>query len=153
MKTLKLSVIAVLFASFAACAQKSTVPVNVNAAFMQKFPNAKKVSWDKENETEWEAEFNMNGQDYSANFSSTGNWMETEYEIKKTDIPTAVKKTLDTEFAGYDIEEAELSETTKGKVYEFSLEKNDTDMEVAISPEGKVIKKEMKSENAAEDKD
>ncbi len=52
-----------------------------------------------------------------------------------------------------DIEEAELSETAQGTVYEFSLEKNDTDMEVAISPEGKVIKKEMKTENDAEDND
>ncbi len=101
MKILKLSVVAMLFAAFSACGQKSTVPNNVNAAFMKKFPNAKKVSWDKENDTEWEAEFKMNGQEYSANFSSAGIWMETEHEIKKADIPAAVKKTLDTEFAGY----------------------------------------------------
>ncbi len=153
MKILKLAVIAILFTTFSACGQKSTVPGNVKAAFLQKFPTVKKVSWDKENDTEWEAEFKMNGQEYSANFSSEGVWMETEYEINKKDIPTAVKQTLDSEFNGYDIEEAEISETTQGKVYEFALEKSDTDMEVAISPEGNVMKKEMKAENDNEDND
>ena len=50
----------------------------------------------------------MNGQEYSANFSSDEIWMETEHEINKKDIPAAVKQTLDSKFNGYDIEEAEI---------------------------------------------
>lgn len=138
-----------------ACAQTTVnVPEKVKTAFSQKFPTAKKVKWEKENETEWEAEFKMNGTKYSANFLFDGTWTETEYEIEKSAYPAAVKQTLDSEFAGYDIEEVEISETTDGKVYEFALEKDETDMEAAISPDGKVVKKEIKKdEDEKEDND
>ena len=105
-----------------------------------------KVKWNKENAKEWEAEFKMNGKEYSANFAPDGTWKETEYEIKKSDIPAAVKQAFDNEFAGYDIEEAEVSETADGKVYEFELKKDETEVEVAISPDGKIIKKETEDE-------
>ena len=67
--------------------------------------------------------------------------------------PQAVKQTLDNEFAGYDIEEAEISETTDGKVYEFAIERGDSEMEVVISPDGMVVKKEVKKEEAKEEND
>jgi len=151
MRTSNLIVLAFAIMSFTACAQKKTVPENVTKAFSQKFPNAKKVKWDKENKTEWEAEFKLNGEEYSANFTTDGDWKETEYEIKKSAIPVSVKQTLDKEFAGYKIEEAEISETATGKVYEFAMENDDTDMEVAISPDGKVVKKEVKNEEDDEE--
>lgn len=119
---------------------------------MQKFPDAKSVKWDKENETDWEAEFKLNGEEYSANFSTDGVWKETEHEIEKTAIPANVKQTLDNEFSGYKIEESEISETAEGSVYEFELEKDKVKMEVTVSPDGKVVKKEVKSETE-EDKD
>ncbi|MDD3624004.1 MAG: PepSY-like domain-containing protein [Proteiniphilum sp.] len=150
MKTLKLMVVLFAVASFTACAQKNTAPEKVLNAFTQKFPTAQKVKWDKENETEWEAEFKLMGEEYSANFTADGQWLETEYEIEKADIPANVKQTLDNEFAGYKIEEAEISETAKGKVYEFALEKGKTEMEVAISPDGQVVKKEVKAEEKKE---
>ena len=137
------TVAALAFGLFA-CAQ--TPPAQVNNSFNKKFAGATKVKWDKENDTEWEAEFKLKGKAYSANFSNEGKWMETEHEIKKSAIPANVKQTLDSEFAGYDVEEAEISETAEGTVYEFELEQGETEMEVAISPEGKVVKKEMKTE-------
>jgi len=147
-----LLVLAVMILS-QACAQKKEAPTKVKTAFEQKFPNAKKVSWDKENATEWEAEFKMNGKKYSANFTSDGTWKETEYKIKKTEIPAAVKQTLSSQFAGYDIEKAEVSKKSEGTVYELKLEKDDTDMEVAISSNGKVLKKESKNEKKEEEGD
>ena len=147
MKTVKLIVIAFLAISINACAQKVNVTEKVKTAFEQKFPNAQKVKWSKENETEWEAEFRFKGEEYSANFTSDGVWKETEHEIETSAIPVNVKQTLDAEFAGYKIEEAEISETAEGSVYEFALEKDEQDMEVAISPEGMVKKKEVIKED------
>jgi uncharacterized membrane protein YkoI len=152
MKTLKLFVIVFAAISINACAQKPNVPENVKNAFTQKFPDAKSVKWDKENETEWEAEFKLNGEEYSANFTTDGVWKETEHEIEKSAIPANVKQTLDNEFRGYKIEEAEISETAEGQVYEFELKKDKVVMEVAISPDGKLVKKEVKTEKD-EDKD
>jgi uncharacterized membrane protein YkoI len=125
-------------------------PQKVKEAFAKKFPTVKKVKWDKENETEWEAEFKMNGMEYSANFLENGTWKETEHEIKKSAIPANIKKVLDTEFEGYKIEESEISETSKESVYEFELEKGETMMEVAINKAGAVVKKEMKKEKGEE---
>jgi uncharacterized membrane protein YkoI len=150
MKTLNLIAVAFAVMSFTACAQKTTAPENVVNAFTQKFPNAKSVKWDKENETEWEAEFKLKGEEYSANFSTDGTWKETEHEIETSTIPANVKQTLDSEFAGYKIEEAEISETAEGTVYEFELKKDKTEMEVAISPDGTVVKKEVKTEKDEE---
>lgn len=139
--------------SLSACGQNNVVPAKVKTALEQKFPNAQKVKWNKENETEWEAEFKLNGEEYSANYSTDGIWKETEHEIENSAIPANVKQSLDTEFSGYKIEEAEISETANGSVYEFAVEKDETTMEVAISPDGKVVKKEIKTEEKEENKE
>jgi len=151
MKNLMLITMILAVFSFSACGQKTNVPAKIKTAFDQKFPTAKKVKWEKENEKEWEAEFKMEGKDYSANFDANGNWLETEYEIEENEFPAAVQQTLDKEFSGYEIEEAECSEKANGKFYEFSIEKGETELEVLIAPDGTVIKKKVEEDD--EDKD
>lgn len=149
----------VILGAFLACTMfafasgpSNDVPQKVKEAFAKKFPTAKKVKWDKESETEWEAEFKMNNTEYSANFMADGTWTETEHEIDEKEIPAIVKKALSTNFPGYETEEVEISETAQGMVYEFEIEKGETEMEVAIDASGKVVKQEVKKEDK-EDKD
>lgn len=136
---------------FTACGEKENVPGKVKTAFSQKFPNAKKVDWDKENGSEWEAEFRMNGKKYSANFDADGNWKETEYKIKKSEIPAAVSSTLENEYSGYEIEEAEISETPEGKFVEVEIENDDQEMEILFDMTGNVVKKEAEEEDEDDD--
>ncbi len=155
MKTMKV-VFAVLITTimFSFCSAGEKVPQKVKDAFTRKFPTAKSIKWDKESHNEWEAEFKMNKMEYSANFSGDGAWKETEHENTEDDLPIAVKKALADSFPGFKTEEMEMSETVSGTVYEFELEKGNTDMEVAIDPSGKVTKKELKKEeNNKEDED
>lgn len=66
-----------LLLSTGACASEHSdleVPEAVKTAFSQKFPAAKKVSWDMESASEWEAEFKLEGNEYSANFLTDGTW-------------------------------------------------------------------------------
>ena len=126
-----------LIKSINAYAKKSNVPENVKKAFAQKFPTAKSVKWSKESDTEWEAEFKLNGVKYSANFTTNGILKETQHEIETSMIPMMIKQTLDKEFASYKIEEAVLSETQEGQFYEFDLEKGKDELEVVISPDGR----------------
>lgn len=136
-----------------AFASNRSVPLRVKAAFVKKFPQVKKVKWDKESDAEWEAEFKMNGMEYSANFLEDGTWKETEHEIEQKDIPDAVKATLDTELSGYEIEEAEISETVDGLTYEIEVEKGEQELEVSIDVHGKLTHKQVVDEEGEKDKD
>jgi len=149
-----------LFAVIAICSLNSfgqtgkDAPAIVKAAFVKKFPTATNVKWGKENEKEWEAEFKMDGKEYSANYDNDGKWLETEHEISAGEIPATVNATLEKEFAGYKVVESEISEKATAKQYEFEVKKGDDKFEVAIDLTGKVLKKEaVKKEDKEKDKD
>jgi hypothetical protein len=136
--------------SLQSCAQKKEevkVPEKVKTSFNDKFPNAKKVEWEKEKDTEWEAEFKIDGQEFSAKFSSTGEWMETEQEVKKSEVPSAVLDILDQNFTGYEIEEVESVETPSDKSFEFEIEVDEEEFEVMIDSNGTLTKKKELEEN------
>jgi len=143
MKKLLSFVIVVLFA-FSACNSpkpKDTVPEKVKETFQKRFPQAKKVKWDKENKNEWEAEFKMNNREFSANFNVDGTWKETEYEIQQSEIPPLVKATIDSLFTGYEIEEAAVVGNSEIKGFEIELKNEKGHLITIISRDGKVLEK------------
>lgn len=149
MKKLSLLVVLVLTATLQSFAQD--IPSKVKDAFDKKFPHAKSVEWEKESVSEWEAEFKMNGKEYSANFGTNGTWKETEYEVSIKELPDAIKNALNKEFKGYEIEDAEITETPTYRAYEVEIEKDETTMEVVIDKNGKILKKTIKEEEEDED--
>jgi len=155
MKTTILSLAAILLFSFTACGQSGKdVPAPVKSAFTQKFSGATNVKWGMESDKEWEAEFQMSGKKYSANFDNAGNWMETEYQVTVSELPAAVKATLDKESAGSKIKLSEVTETKDGKAFEFVLNKGENKTELVIDNSGMVTKKEqMKEENENDEKE
>lgn len=142
MKKIKLTAIALFFLGATAFAQSN----EVQATFNKMFPSAENVKWSQEDATEWEAEFNINNQKFSANFSVNGTWLETERELATTEVPTAINTTIAKEFADYQVKEAELSETKNGTVFQFELSKDKTVLDVTFSRDGTVVKKEVKIE-------
>lgn len=155
MKTVKLMSLSILLVGMAACAQKNDTPKAVTNAFAKKFPTAKSVSWDKEGASEWEAEFKMDGMEYSANFDTKGTWKETEHAVELSKVPQKVKDALMKNFPDYKVKESEVSETADGMVYEFEIKKGDSKMEIAIDANGIIKKKEKMGdeENDKEDND
>ena len=144
MKNISLQVIFTLlflFSPLFSCAPEVTVPKTVIDVFASKFEQASSIEWKKESQTEWEAEFVMNGINYSAKFDINGKWLETENEIEIQEIPKVILSKLNAEFPKYKIEIAEVSKTTKGIFYEFELERDAADLEVVISDTGEVVKK------------
>lgn len=135
-----------LFSCGKAKKEEEKAPEKVETAFKQKFPQATDVEWDKESDTEWEAEFKMDGKEYTANFSTAGEWQETEYEIAVTEIPAAIKTNVDSTYAGYKIEDVEISETNKGKQYELKLEKGEESIGVFYTEDGVFINQEKEEE-------
>ncbi len=156
MKKLTFIAALVLAVTMNSCAQKSeskNVPEKVLSALNAKFPDAKKVEWEMETDSEWEAEFKWNGKQYSANFSTEGEWHETEYEIKESEIPSNIRAILDQYFSEYKIEEPEISETSMGKSYEMEIEAGKEEYEVTIDTKGNLTKKKESEENDENDKD
>ena len=143
MKRFKLTGIAFLFLGCTTFAQTNETPRKAEATFTKMFPSATEVKWDKENATDWEAEFKMNEKEYSAIYTVDGVWKETEHELAQNEIPRAVKTTLAETFEGYQVEESEFSETKNGALFEFELENGKEKLEVGISRDGKVAKKEI----------
>ena len=127
--------------------KETEVPQPVKVSFVKNFPNIKSVKWLKESESEFEAEFKYGSLEQSANFDASGNWLVTETEIKKSDLPLAVQAAIKNEFDGFKIEEAEKVETPEAVSYEVELEKGKVTYGVQFSKEGKVLKKEEKKED------
>jgi len=128
--------VAVIAISLVACAQNP--PKSVADNFNMKFQNATKVKWDQEETNEWEAEFKMNGEAMSASFDNAGNWLETEKELKKKELPAAVLNAFNSKYAGYKVDEASTIEKPDFKGYELGIEKGKEDLEILITADGTI---------------
>jgi hypothetical protein len=138
--------------------QKADVPAKVKNAFEKKVPNATDVEWEYDSEDKlWEVEYEIGKDEFTSAFDENGKWVETEKEIKFSEIPEPVKATLNADFSDYEVAEVEFVETPDGKFYEVEveLEKDDKELEfeLLISPDGKVVKKEEEKDDKDNDKD
>ena len=117
-----------------------TPPAAVKKAFAAKFPTATKVTWGKESAKEWEAEFTFEGNKISANFYQDGTWLETERQIKSTELPQPVAAAIRTKYPGWTIIEADMTETSKhGTIYESDLKKGTAKKSVAFKANGSSV--------------
>lgn len=137
-----LFVATVLSCTFASCSTQTKTPDAVEAAFNQKFPNASKVKWGKENPHEYEAEFEWKGEKHSANFNDSGDWLETESPISFTQLPDDVTTAFNASHKKAKIKVVAKIETSNG-ITKFEIEfKNEVKtQEVFYTTEGKEIKK------------
>ena len=153
MNKLTITVIGLALLLVYACDADKKVPEKVKTSFAQKFPDAKNIEWAMENDTEWEAEFTMNGVEYSSNFTVDGEWTETEFEMKITELSEAVQIVIDSNYSDYNIEGIESSETKEGVAYEIALEKGENNVELSISKDGVLLNKVTVEENEEDETD
>ena len=139
MRTLILMIVSI--ALICSCSLAGTPPAAVQKAFEQKFPKATNVSWGKENEKEWEAEFTFSGGKLSANFTNDGAWVETEKVIAVSEFPKAVTNAIQKNYPGWKISEADRTETAKnGLIYEADIKSGIHKKEVAFKEDGTPVK-------------
>lgn len=116
-------------------------PAKVLAAFAKKFPNAESVDWEKDGLRNWEAEFEINEVGHSANFNSSGDWLETEIDINEGDIPQSVLDGLNRDFAGAKILSCTKIELKSGLIkIEMDIKFSGKHKEVEYSLTGKKLK-------------
>lgn len=119
------------------------IPTEVRKAFFAAHPNVKKVEWEIEDDGTYEAEFKMDGEEVSANYSATGELLETEVEIKKKALPAAVLAAIAAQFPDHEIEEAARITYPDGRVvYEAELEgADDVKFDAIFSADGTLIER------------
>jgi hypothetical protein len=119
------------------------VPAAVIRAFKAKFPAAEKVKWEMEDKKDYEAAFTLNKTEQSAAFNAEGKWMETETEIKTSELPQTVRDAVSKDYAGYKITEASRIEDIKhGNCFETEIKKEKQMYAVLYSPDGKKLETE-----------
>lgn len=129
-----MSLVAVLFTlSTATFAQEKAegsehinVPAKVKSALMQKYPEAKKVGWEKENgnyEANWGGK---SGEDNSVQFTPAGNFIEIVNAIPVSQLPAKVPAYVNQHYKGAKITEAGKVTDAKGKTsYEAEVHGKD----------------------------
>lgn len=136
MKKIIFVVMAIVFAYTTSFAQSKT-PSAVTTAFSQKFPNATNVKWDKENAHEYEASFEWKGEKHSANFSDTGEWLETECISAFNLLPDKVQTTFNASHKGATIKAVAKIETSKGVIkYEVEIKQGIKTVELFYTADG-----------------
>lgn len=98
------------------------VPEQVKKAFEQKFTNATKITWERENFHEFEAHFILEGVPYSSNFSDRGEWLETECTITFNALPNQTQAAFIAAHKNAKVKNVSRIETSKGTVkYEIEF--------------------------------
>lgn len=137
---------AILFAiSSATFAQENennehiNVPAKVKTALMQKYPEAKKVGWEKENgnyEANWGGK---SGEDNSVQFTPSGSFIEIVKAIPVSELPAKVATYVKQHYNGAKITEAGKVTDAKGKLsYEAEVHGKD----VIFDENGNFVKAE-----------
>lgn len=130
-----------ILCSYATSFAQSKAPKAVETAFNAKFPNATKVKWDKENATEYEANFVLNNLKHSANYSISGEWLETESLTTFDKIPTEVQKAFNTAHKGAKVKAVAKIENAKNEtLYEIEVKKGLKAVEYFYNADGTIHK-------------
>ena len=141
MKTLKNLIICSVI-STSACgtgAQEPAVPDAVRAAFTQRFHIAQGVKWEEEDGGLLEATFVQDGKEHSANFTTSGAWVETEQRIKEKDLPEVVRAAGLTQYPGATVHKAERVSTPEHDLFEVELKTSSGKVEVMVTAEGAIV--------------
>ncbi|MEZ4875604.1 MAG: PepSY-like domain-containing protein [Flavobacteriaceae bacterium] len=140
MKYIILVALVVISASSTLHAQKN-IPSQVVWNFEQKFPKAENIHWDKENSSEYEAQFFWNGEQHSANFNTKGEWLETEAVILFRELPDLVQQSVLQSHKKEKIRLVARIEKAKGDTYyEIEIKQFFFSREVFYDSEGNEIK-------------
>src|SRR6478735_750894 len=122
-KIIALAVLLNVFTFTFVSAQIRKLPAEVTEAFKAKFPDAKNVEW-KDNLSNFHADFTLNDASWSAEFSSKGEWKESNKKMTFDALPAAVKD-------GYN--KSKYSDWTPGTI--TMIEKSDNSVQYKIYTE------------------
>lgn len=122
--------------------KETEVPIQVKNAFKKQYPSAKVEKWEKEG-ANYEAEFHINKIETCAIYDSNGKFIESEIEIKESELPKEVADYIVKNLSGKKVKESAKITDAAGKVsYEAEID----NIDYIFDSNGALIKKEDEKE-------
>ncbi len=110
----------------------------VERAVLAKYPKATIIDIEYE-DGEIEVEIIHDGRGKDVYFNKAYEWLRTEWDVRRSEIPVAVLEFISKNWPSYSIDDAEFTETPGGEWYEIEIEKGDDEIKVMIAPNGKPL--------------
>lgn len=128
--------------------KEAAVPAAVKDALKKAYPTAKVEKWQKE-DANYEAEIEVGKVESSLLYDASGNLLETEVEIKVSELPKAVTDYINTNLKGKKTKEASKITDSNGKVsYEAEVDEAD----YMFDETGNFLKKIVEKDKDDDDK-
>ena len=142
MKNIISTLTVILIIGTASCqeAQDKKAPQSVVANFQAKYPGENDPDWHLDSNGYWEANFKIDGEKYRADFEPNGLWIETENSIKRSELPIAIKKSIERDYKDREITEVErVRHYSKGLFYDVELKQEGKNMDVEYREDGTTL--------------
>ena len=135
----------ILFSLFAlvACSDDDHDNVPLNNAVIEfindRYQGAKIRSSEYESHGLLEVEILHEGKVKDVYFNSQSNWLYTSWDVRRADIPSAVKSAVSEAYPGYGIDEVDFVERETICYYAVELEKGNAEIIAYVSPDGEIL--------------
>lgn len=86
-----------------------------------------------------EVEIFHDGREKNIYFNGREEWVWSEWDIRRQELPQAVSDAISSDYPDYRIEDCEYVESPQGQWYLIEIEKGDREIELRISPDGVYI--------------
>lgn len=130
-------VVAIATSAIAQDVAERDVPSVVLNALRSKYSNAIKVEWELQNDL-YKAEFEIGSRDHDVWIDRNGTIVKHKEEFPHRELPQAIMQKLQSEFAGYKIDDAEKIEEGGNIYYEVELDGRRDERKILFTSEGDV---------------
>lgn len=120
------------------CYSQST-PEAVKKAFEKKYPGENDPDWEKDSHGNYESHFKIDGIKYRADFSPSGQWIETETSINKKDLPKVIREIIEKDYEGEISEVEKVEHHSKGLFYDVEFKRKGKNKDIEFKADGTII--------------
>lgn len=122
-------------------------PAAARQHLTKQHPDAVVKEWERRKRN-FKVEFTVKGVEYDSYYTTEGNWVRTEHDIAKKDLPAAVSTALKgSKYGTWKVEDVELHSTPEHAVlYKIKVKDKGQVMEVFHGADGRLIKEQQDHE-------
>lgn len=133
-----------LFSSSFLIAQKAP-STQIQNTLVQLYHDATDVDWEFE-DGKWEAEFDIDHQEFEVRFDQDDQWLETAQELKCRDLPAQIKEKVRSDYPSYRLDDVERIWMSDFEGYRIELEKWRSEITLLVAMDGTIVSAETEVE-------